>query len=87
MPCGLTRTPGFTVAAALTLALGIGVNAALFEVYDIMALRPLASRYPGSLIEVWGRNERAKRPIDPRFSYPRAFAEFVIGGHFARAPE
>ena len=42
----LMRTPGFSLVALMTFALGIGVNAAVFTVYNGVLLRPLP--YPGA---------------------------------------
>jgi putative ABC transport system permease protein len=51
---GLLRSPGFTVAAVLTLALGIGANAAMFAVIDRLMFRPLPYlRDPGSVSGVY----------------------------------
>src|SRR5688572_13397905 len=38
---GLSRSPGFSLAVILTLALGIGGNTAVFSVVDQLLLRPL----------------------------------------------
>ncbi|MGP0076638.1 MAG: ADOP family duplicated permease [Bryobacteraceae bacterium] len=49
---GLGHNPGFTLVAVLTLALGIGVNTALFTTYDAVALKPLPVADPDSVVRI-----------------------------------
>ena len=57
----LRRTPTFTLGAILTLALGIGVSAAVFSALNALVLRPAPIKDPSGLIGVWPMNARGQR--------------------------
>ena len=62
----LLKRPGFTLIVVATLALGIGVNAAIFSVFNIL-LRPLPVKEPESIVRLFFE-EGARR--SDAFSYP-----------------
>jgi predicted permease len=63
----LRKQPGFTLIAALTLALGISANTALFTIYNAFVLKPLPLKDPDSIANVTGYDRDGKR--NRRFSY------------------
>lgn len=64
----LTKTPGYTAVAVVTLALGIGANSALFRLLDVLLLRTLSVPQPNELVLVATRTAEGGMHAD--FSYP-----------------
>ncbi len=52
----LSHNPGFTLAAVLTLGLGIGANTAVFSVLNSVVLEPLPFEDPDRLVMLWSSN-------------------------------
>jgi putative ABC transport system permease protein len=66
----LLKTPGFTLVAILTLALGIGANIAAFSIVDGVLLRPLPFPQPGQLVRVFD-DLRSSNTQDVGMSVPQ----------------
>lgn len=67
----LSRNPGFTTVAVLTLALGIGASTAIFSLVDAVLLRPLPYPKPEQLVGLgqW-RNQKGQGYIQTGVSAP-----------------
>jgi hypothetical protein len=62
----LAAAPGFTFVAALTLALGIGVNSAIFGLADAALMRPLPFGQADGLVMLWERTPKVpKSSVSP----------------------
>ncbi|HEV8363399.1 MAG TPA: ABC transporter permease, partial [Gemmatimonadaceae bacterium] len=65
----LLKRPGLTTIALLTLAIGLGVNAAIFGFVNALLLRPLPFADPDQLVTFWGTAPDKGLPV---VSYPEA---------------
>ena len=64
----LGRQPGFSALAVLTLALGIGVNATIFSLFNAVVLKPLPVADPTRVVSLYSQ-ERGERQQGQVFSF------------------
>src|SRR5579864_1565244 len=86
----LMKSPGFTIVAVLTLALGIAANTTIFSAVDAVLLHPLRFPHPEQLVEItktmpmfqlFQGNASALDFLDYR-SQSKAFSDLAAIGHF-----
>lgn len=65
----LRLRPGFSAVAILVLALGIGVNSAMFSLVDMLTMKPLAIENPDELVGVYSQDTEQEDRFRS-FSYP-----------------
>jgi len=66
----LRKSPGFTVIAVVTLALGIGLNTSIFSLIDDLFLHPLPFKEPQRLLHLYS-NARERNLLELPVSVPR----------------
>ncbi|HEY1240626.1 MAG TPA: ABC transporter permease [Bryobacteraceae bacterium] len=72
----LARTPGFTVVAVLSLALGIGANTAIFTLTNAVFLNPLPVQDPTHVLEVFTVDHATKTVVANLTRTPMSFLNY-----------
>src|SRR5215468_10763218 len=75
----LRKSPGFTFAAILTLALGIGLNTAIFSVVNAVLLKSPQYKNPERLVWIWSTRKNVPRAFYsiPNFNDTRAQSQTI----------
>ncbi|MFN7944435.1 MAG: ABC transporter permease [Blastocatellia bacterium] len=71
----LVKSPGFTIVAVFTLALGIGANTAIFSVVNSVLFRSLPYPHAERLMTIW-ENHQARGGPENEFTSPTGFEDW-----------
>ena len=66
----LLKSPGFTLVAILTIAVGIGANTALFSIFNRLVLHPIDLPDAGRIVRIWTNNQE-RNVVAPIMSVPK----------------
>src|SRR5262245_17145847 len=85
----LRKNPGFTAAAVLLLALGIGANLTIFSFVDAFFLRPIPARAPEQLVNLGAQRNGRNSGISymgyaPYRDHSKSFT--ALAAHYSTAP-
>ncbi|HEX8128492.1 MAG TPA: ABC transporter permease [Pyrinomonadaceae bacterium] len=72
----LLKAPAFSGFIIITLALGIGVNTAIFSVAYVVLFRPLPYNDPNRIVMIWENNPRLKLGVDKLPASPADFLDW-----------